>query len=142
MDKSLTQVLDLPRGWHAHRPQPGAKWQRSAIPSGPTHLLICEAIPSSGIADATVYAGAFVQCWIRCRLKADARRYATKLMARARWKPVTEMEHHIVRKDTLRRIHRRYFEQVQFDGEVMVFATYPPQFQTSPPNNGLQRTRR
>jgi len=124
-DSSLRQILGLPRGWHAHSQRLDAEWEPSAIPSGPTHLFTCEAIPSAENADANCYGKAFVNCWVRCRGKNQAKRCAEKLMADARWQPVTEIEHELVRRDKIRKTHRKYFDQVQIDGEVLAVFSYP-----------------
>jgi hypothetical protein len=124
-DSSLRQILGLPHGWHAHRQRLDAEWERSAIPSGPTHLFTCEAIASSETADTNCYEKAFVNCWVRCRGKNQAKRFAEKLMANAQWQPATEIEHEIVRRDKIRKRRRKYFDQVQIDGEALAVFSYP-----------------
>src|SRR4026207_2378720 len=65
LDPSVRSLMRMPRGWHAHRQYPGAKWQRSEIPSGPTRLFTCEATPIPGSECAENVDGAFIHIWIR-----------------------------------------------------------------------------
>jgi hypothetical protein len=125
LDKSLAAVLSLPRGWHAHRQQLSAGWERSPIPSGPTHLLQCEAIPAPENPEAAFLAGAFVNCWIRCRRMLDAKRSAETEIAEAQWRRVTTLEHHVMRQAEVRKVDKKYFDQAQIDGCVLVIYTYP-----------------
>jgi hypothetical protein len=125
IDPSISKVLRLRRGWHAYRQSAREHWNRSRIPSGPTRLLTCEAISIRGTDDRGQFGGAFVQIWIRGRQEATARRIAAKLLRDAHWRRITEIAHQVLSRAEVHKSHRQYFDQVQIDGEVMVFFVFP-----------------
>jgi len=124
LDPSVKSVLKMPRGSHAHRQYPGAKWHRSQIPSGPTRLLTCEAIPMAESENANYVSGAFIHIWIRGRDKVRARRLAAKMIRNSNWRPITKIDQVVLTRNRVYRSARKYFDQVQTDGEVMVFYSF------------------
>ena len=122
-DRSLRRLVNLPPGWTAHRQSPAHHWERNRMPVGPTHYLRFEAVQLRGT-DAT-RRGAFVNCWVRDRSKRRARAIAETSMRKAGWR-VSGLEHHTVveRRQGLS-AGRRYFDQAQMDGLVLVIHTFP-----------------
>src|SRR5438309_1387244 len=60
LDRTVSKLLRLPPGWHAYRQFPGERWQKSQMPTGPTRLLTCEAVPIPGTIDAKQIGGVYV----------------------------------------------------------------------------------
>jgi len=126
-DASVEAALDLPEGWQARRdPDSGALTQRCPSPVGPTFRVEFEARPSATHPDRG-YLGAFVNCYIRCLTVEEARRAAREELESESWEIVEEGESYAVDEATYDEHSDgwAYVRQVQVDGRVLVFHTYP-----------------
>jgi hypothetical protein len=123
-DPSLCAVQDLRPGWTAHRQSPQHDWERNRIPTGPTHFLRFEAVQVEQ--GDGMRCEAFVNCWIRDRAsKIGVRRIAETQIMKAGWRPTVLEEQSIIERHRLRAAGRRYFDQAQIDGVVLVIYRYP-----------------
>lgn len=123
-DPSLCAVQNLRPGWTVHRQSPQHNWERKRIPTGPTHFLRFEAVQV--MQGAGKRGEAFVNCWVRTRSsKIGARRIAKSHILKAGWRPTVLDEHAVVERHGIRPAGRRYFDQAQIDGVVLIICQYP-----------------
>lgn len=123
-DPSLCTIQNLRPGWTAHRQSPQQDWERHRIPTGPTHFLRFEAVQVEQ-GDGKRYE-AFVNCWVRARAsKIGARRIAETQIMKAGWLATELDEQSIIEPHRLRTAGRKYFDQAQIDGVVLVIYRYP-----------------
>jgi hypothetical protein len=123
LDPTLRALSNLRPGWTAHRRTPHDEWERLRMPVGPTHFLRFEAVPVEGSADSGK--GAFINCWVRDPLKRSALRTAKKHILKAGWRPTYLEKHNVVRRLDVRPAGRKYFDQVQIDGWVLIIHCFP-----------------
>jgi hypothetical protein len=127
LDTTLAPTLDLPVGWHAWRETPTAPWQRTSLPVGPTFFLAYQVRPTAARADGGRVAGAYVNCWIRCRSRFVARRLARRTIAGDGWVIVQKISEAEVDPSALGEGAVPYYNQAQIDGLVLVNHIYPPE---------------
>ena len=125
LHSEVVELADLPVGWHAHRHTKSASWERSPIPTGPTHLLTFEVRPTAEHDSYGRVAGAFANCWVRSASPKDARVKADEHLSEAQWEVLEFLGQDVVtREKYVGDVNLEYYDQVQIDGEVYVFHTF------------------
>ena len=121
----LSRLSTLPVGFAAFRHRRSDAWTIEALPRGETYLITYEARPSGDHSDERNPGGAFVNCWIRSTSMAEAKRKARHVVRSNGWDVVRMMTANRIRANNLTKLAEPYFRQVQIDGLVCLFATFP-----------------
>lgn len=127
IDDTVTELNDLPAGWHAHRQTQDAPWARAPAPQGTTYAFSFEAVPTEDHPEYGEIAGAFICIWMRTAMDFEAaQEHAAELIAGAGWEIVDEDWATEVWAGDLSEDDDRYpyFRQVQVDGEVWVINAF------------------
>jgi hypothetical protein len=124
-DPSIANLVNLPMGTCAYRSDSRAKWDRGHIPEGRTFLLTYEIRPTEPVSHGGTIGGAFANCWTVAQTISEARRQTRRYVEENGWLVVAVEKEQRLDEDELPEGGEEYYRQVQIDGLVCVFYTYP-----------------
>jgi hypothetical protein len=123
VDPSLAELADLEVGCCASRSDRSDRWSFGTIPVGSTFLIIYEVRPDGSNPMRDEVGGAFANCWVVTDSLESALRTTADDLSASGWVVIERTSEETAVHDDYG--HDPHFRQVQIDGFVTVFHTFP-----------------